>query len=938
MGTLRHTRDAEGSKLLRAGQNFFIVGAIIVGLIAALAGLAIWNARISAFQDGLRDATNLAVALGEQTARYVDTIDLPMMEAGSWTAQSDRRTPATSKSRMQSAEIEQLLGERRSTVPDGHAVILVSADGEIVNSSRVKFVPGMSVSDSDYYQYLKAHDDPAMVVGSPATSRTTGKPSLFFARRVSGPDGIFLGLVVGVVDAAYLSNFYRSISERLAGAVTLLRRDGTVLVRYPDPAHVSGFRIPRGVLWYSLVTDGGGYYRSQGLLESKPTLVVVHPLQDYPLVVNVTIPESVILAPWRRQVIHIAAAALIVGICCLFMTYIISRQFGRQRWQNVKLSQAGAQMLASEQKLRTFAEMSADWFWEQDADFRFKVQTVIPSMNADDDTGKTRWELADPAMTEDRWASHKATLADQQPFRNFCWERLDNQGKRHFMTVSGDPVFDLAGTFTGYRGTGREITADVEAAEELRLAKEQAQAAVLTMTYAAEHDFLTGLPNRVLLNDRIGQAIALAQRCQRKLAVLFLDLDGFKHINDSLGHSIGDKLLQSIAKRLVACVRSSDTVSRQGGDEFVVLFPEMDQSEGAASAASRIAEALAGPHLIEQDLHDDVAYTATRMLEAVAETHSVTRHDLHVTACIGVSVYPDDGMDAETLVQNADAAMYQAKENGRQSYQFFKPEMNALAVERQFIEANLRQALGRNEFALHYQPIVDLRTGDLIGAEALIRWTHPSRGLISPGQFIPIAEDCGVIVSIGDWVLREACKQARAWLDEGLPATTMAINVSTMSFRRANFVANLFTTLSETGFDPNSLVLELTESMLIKHVDSAVLILRTLRESGIQVAVDDFGTGYSSLGYLRKFPLDVLKIDQSFVRQISSDGEGTAIVAAVIGMAQGLKLRVIAEGVETLEQLMFLRAHHCEEAQGHYFSEPVTAQQFAILLGSGIHN
>jgi diguanylate cyclase (GGDEF)-like protein/PAS domain S-box-containing protein len=438
-----------------------------------------------------------------------------------------------------------------------------------------------------------------------------------------------------------------------------------------------------------------------------------------------------------------------------------------------------------------------------------------------------------------------------------------------------------------------------------------ARAMALQITHSAEHDFLTGLPNRMLLNDRISQAIALAPRHTKHVAVLFLDLDGFKHINDSLGHPVGDKLLQSITGRLVECVRGSDTVSRQGGDEFVVLLSEVAESE-------------------------DAAITARRILAAVAQPHSIDRHDLHVSASIGVSVFPDDGLDADTLIKNADTAMYQAKENGRQSFQFFKPAMNARAVERQSIEEALRRALERREFALHYQPKVNLMTGEIVGAEALIRWTHPTRGLVPPVDFIPVAEDCGLILPIGAWVLREACGQARAWKDAGVPVTSMAVNVSAMEFRHEKFLDGLFAILAETGFDPGSLELELTESVLMKHAASTATTLQALRKSGIRVAVDDFGTGYSSLNYLRKFPVDAIKIDQSFVRQITTSGDDTTIVKAIIGMARGLKLRVIAEGVETLGELAFLRAYRCDEAQGFYFSRPVLPERFAALLRSGI--
>jgi diguanylate cyclase (GGDEF)-like protein/PAS domain S-box-containing protein len=433
----------------------------------------------------------------------------------------------------------------------------------------------------------------------------------------------------------------------------------------------------------------------------------------------------------------------------------------------------------------------------------------------------------------------------------------------------------------------------------------------LRITHSAEHDDLTGLPNRLLLNDRLGQAITTAKHNVKQVAVLFLDLDGFKHVNDSLGHAVGDRLLQSVAKRLEQCVRSSDTVSRQGGDEFVVMLSDVEHNS------------------------EDATHAAARMLRAVAEPHAIGQHELHVTTSIGVSVYPDDGQDAGTLIKNADTAMYQAKDHGRQSYQFFKPAMNARAVERQSIEESLRRALERKEFALHYQPKIDLKTGAITGAEALLRWTHPTLGSVPPGQFIPIAEASGLILPISAWVLREACQQARNWVDAGLPAMTMAVNVSAMEFQNEKFLDNLFASLGETGLAPGSLELELTEGVLMKQAVSAAAILRTARDKGIQVAVDDFGTGYSSLSYLRKFPVDALKIDQSFVREIGA-GEDTTIVTAVIGMARGLKLRVVAEGVETQEQMAFLQAHHCEEAQGYYFSRPVPPEQFARLLRTGI--
>ena len=459
------------------------------------------------------------------------------------------------------------------------------------------------------------------------------------------------------------------------------------------------------------------------------------------------------------------------------------------------------------------------------------------------------------------------------------------------------PIHNREGAATGAVIVFRDVSA--------------ARAMSLQMAHSAQHDFLTGLPNRMLLNDRVNQAIALAPRHMKKVAVLFLDLDGFKYINDSLGHPIGDRLLQSIAQRLVNCVRGADTVSRQGGDEFVVLLSEVAHAE-------------------------DAAITARRMLQAVAEAHSVDDHNLHVTTSIGLSIYPDDGLDAETLIKNADTAMYQAKENGRQNYQFFKAAMNVRAVERQSIEESLRRAVEREEFTLHYQPKISLASGEITGAEALIRWTHPTRGAVPPAQFIPVAEDCGLILPIGKWVLREACRQGRAWMDAGLPLRSVAVNISAMEFRQEKFLEGVFAILEDTGLDAGCLELELTESVLMKNVESTEAILKALRARGVQVAVDDFGTGYSSLSYLRRFPIDALKIDQSFVRQISNAPGETGIVTAIISMGRSLKLRVVGEGVETQQELEFLQAHHCDEAQGYYFSRPVPAGEFAKLLESGI--
>jgi diguanylate cyclase (GGDEF)-like protein/PAS domain S-box-containing protein len=431
------------------------------------------------------------------------------------------------------------------------------------------------------------------------------------------------------------------------------------------------------------------------------------------------------------------------------------------------------------------------------------------------------------------------------------------------------------------------------------------------MSHLAQHDILTDLPNRVLLKDRVSQAIAAARRNNTPIALLFLDLDGFKHINDSLGHAVGDKLLQSVATRLVSCVRSSDTVSRQGGDEFVVLLSEIKHVADAGITARKIITALTAPHVVDQ-------------------------HELHVTASIGLSTYPDDGRDTESLIKAADTAMYQAKEKGRNNYQFFKKNMNVRAVSRQSIEGGLRRALRRQEFVLHYQPRISLETGKITGVEALIRWMHPDLGLVPPLHFLPIAEDCGLILPIGQWVLRETCRQVREWIDSGLRVVPAAVNVSCLEFLSEGFLEGLRTILKDTCMDPCYLDLELTETVLMQHAESTVSVLSALKSIGVRLAVDDFGTGYSSLSYLKRFSPDSVKIDQSFLHDVTINTDDATIVSAVISMAKSLNKRVIAEGVESEEQVTFLRVHGCDEAQGNYFSTPVVAEQFAKLLEPGI--
>ncbi len=435
----------------------------------------------------------------------------------------------------------------------------------------------------------------------------------------------------------------------------------------------------------------------------------------------------------------------------------------------------------------------------------------------------------------------------------------------------------------------------------------------------AYFDNLTGLPNRLLFKEHLSHALAHASRANRMAAILFLDLDRFKYINDTLGHSIGDKLLQAVAESLVVCVRKSDTVgrdelgeltssvSRLGGDEFTVLLTDIAALQDAAKVARRI-------------------------INAVSKPFNLDGHEVIVTTSIGISLFPADGKDVVTLIKNADTAMYHAKDLGRNNFQFYTKSMNATAYERLLLENHLRKALEREEFLLYFQPQFDIVSEEIIGVEALVRWQHPDLGMVSPGEFIPLAEETGLIVQIDEWVLKAACAQNKAWQAEGLPPITVAVNLSGQNFFRKNLVENIFRITKDIDLDPQCLELELTESVLMKNAREAATTLAALKEMGLRISIDDFGTGYSSLSYLKRFPLDTLKIDQSFVREITTDADSAAITTAIIAMAHSLKLRVLAEGVETEEQLGFLRNHGCQALQGFLFSRPLPAAQVVQFL------
>jgi len=558
--------------------------------------------------------------------------------------------------------------------------------------------------------------------------------------------------------------------------------------------------------------------------------------------------------------------------------------------------QAEEKLAQTELRLTSLLAMSSDWYWEQDVNYQFihisggmhRSTGIDPAVRY----GRPRWEIPYTRITRKQMEEHRRQVEAHEPFRDFQYAYSKPDGDIFWASVSGDPVFNANGEFAGYRGVGSDITEKKRAEERIR--------------ELAEYDFLTGLPNRMLLSSRFDFAVRRAGRIAgtsggkgSAISLMFIDLDRFKNVNDSLGHHVGDLILIETAARLTAAMRTTDTVSRHGGDEFIVLLPGVGEITELASITEVIVESLAKPYL-------------------------VAGHELTVTPSIGITIWPDDGKDLENLVKNADLAMYHSKAEGRNQFSFFRAEMNEKVVERLSIENALRRALPRNEFSLVYQPIFQLPERRIVGVEALIRWQSESLGSVPPMRFIPVAEETGLIVAIGEWVAKEALGQLRRWRQAGLDHFPVTINVSAVQFKSRRLVDVLLEAVRENGLIASDLEIELTETALVSEGDITMSTLFELGKNGFRLVVDDFGTGYSNLGYLKRFDIDKLKIDQSFVRDITTDPDDAAITRGIISLAKSLGLRVVAEGVEHIAQLEFLLAAGCEQVQGNLLSPPLT--------------
>jgi diguanylate cyclase (GGDEF)-like protein/PAS domain S-box-containing protein len=562
-----------------------------------------------------------------------------------------------------------------------------------------------------------------------------------------------------------------------------------------------------------------------------------------------------------------------------------------------------AALQQSEARLANLLSLSADWIWEQDANLAFTylsdgfqtVAGIAPALLIGRQRDESLAFDAAPVAVQ----AYEACLAKRVAFHDFtCVFTRPDGVKRHIRT-SGEPVFDEAAEFQGYRGVGRDVTVTVQAEAKVR--------------ELARYDSLTGLPNRNLFLSELDRAIARSKRHSKQFALCFIDLDRFKTINDTLGHEAGDELLKTMAARLRSAVRENDLVARLGGDEFVVLL------EGSAGVDMTVS---------------DLNTVSQKLLAALGEPMDICANTFLVTGSIGIALYPGDGDDSVTLLRRADAAMYLAKDKGKNNVQFYTAELADLAAQQFELESALRLALVRDEFVLHFQPKIDISTGNMIGVEALVRWLHPHRGMVPPMGFIPLAEERGLIVPIGRWVMRAACRQIRDWRAADMQAPPVAVNLSARQFASDSLLSDITDAMTEFGVAASDLEVELTESVLMTDPERAKLVLSSLHALGIRISIDDFGTGYSSLSYLKRFPAQTVKIDRSFISGLPADKDDAAITEAVIAMAHSLGLNVVAEGVETQAQLATLRRLGCDEAQGYLLARPMNAAALAQWMAA----
>ncbi len=723
-------------------------------------------------------------------------------------------------------------------------------------------------------------------ISEPSHNRTDGAWTIFLVRRVTAANGEFLGLVLGAVELSYFEKLFAAISLGQGSSITLVRNDGVLLTRFPQIESALGKKLNSTI---AAVADGdGGAMRFVGHLGGKDRLLAAHRLAHFPLVLSVAIDTAAALAIWQKETNVWLGAGGMAAVTVALMILLIVRQ------QTLAHNLSMQRLAQEKQRLDTTINNMSQGLVMFDAAERL----VVCNDHYIEMYGLSR-EIVKPGCLFIDILRYRAKVG------GFLRRRPEDYRAGHLAAMAQNKVTTLI--LEGANGREVLVTTSPMAAGGWVATHEditERRKAEAKIEYMAHHDALTDLPNRLQLFEQLEQTLARPKQATH-LAVFCLDLDRFKDVNDAHGHPIGDLLLKTVADRLRQCVRDGDVVARLGGDEFAIMQVGATQPRDATALASRLIEVIGAPY-------------------------ELGGRQVVIEASVGIALAPGDGLDPDQLLKNADMALYRAKSEGRGLYRFFEPEMDARMQARRTLEIDLRNALANGEFELFYQPLIDMQTEYVTGFEALIRWHHPDRGMIAPLDFIAVAEESGLIVPMGDWVLRRACAEAATW-PNGLK---VAVNLSPIQFKKKGLLPSVVSALAASGLSPDRLELEITESVLLQECEATLAVLQELRQLGVRISLDDFGTGYSSLSYLRKFPFDKIKIDQSFIFDMSDHSDSLAIVRAVIAMGSGLGIATTAEGVETLAQFKQLKLEGCTEVQGYLFSPPRPAAELKGLLAS----